>query len=109
MNILSGSILLVILPYIVLYRTMKPASFHQLRTSESLAEVELDLLERGSGGDAADESGDKTDQFVSLENGEDRVEGESCEKCDKVKGGGMCESDRVQLLANSSEDEEERL
>ena len=45
MNILSVSMLLVIVPYLLLYRTLKPAqqTHTQLSTSDSVAELELTI------------------------------------------------------------------
>ena len=105
MNILSVSILLVIVPYILLYRTMKPPTVLQLQqrtNSETVAEVELDML---VGHDTAEELGGrddsrgKTDQFVSVENGGCGVESGSVVMSE--------ESDKVWLLTSSSDNEEE--
>ena len=44
MNVLSVSMILVIVPYLLLYRTMKPAQQTQLRTLDSDAEIELSAM-----------------------------------------------------------------
>ena len=45
MNILSVSMILVIVPYLLLYRTMKPAQQQtQLRTVDSVATIELSAM-----------------------------------------------------------------
>ena len=112
MNILSVSVLLVIVPYILLYRTMKPANQQQqvMRTSGSVASIELNSLLNQDTVELVS-VGDK--ELMYLENGDWCLEKDSGGlgdrevevgrgKARKVKG------DMVNLLTeNSLEDEEE--
>ena len=113
MNILSVSVLLVIVPYILLYRTMKPANQQQqvMRTSGNVASIELnsllnqDTVELEIGGDSG---------LVSLENGDWCVEKDSGGLGDgqrEVEGGtrgrGKFDSDKTQLLENMESSSEE--
>ena len=112
MNILSVSILLVIVPYIPLYRTMKPATQQQQqqqqRTGEPLAEIELNFLLNNEELVSSGDNGEK--ELVSLKDGDWCVE-RGLEK--EEEGGrrwGEDESDKTQLLGNievSSDEEEE--
>ena len=116
MNILSVSILLVIVPYILLYRTMKPANQkqQQQKTGEPLAEIELNLLFNSEEPVSSDDNGEK--ELVPLKDGDRCIEKESggVSEAEKEEEGGRrwgeAESDNTQLLGNievSSDEEEE--
>ena len=116
MNILSVSILLLMVPYLLLYRTMKPAAQQEeLRTSESIAEIGLDLLLNSDTVDLIGGGGGvQLKEFASLENrdccaGKETGVGEGKREVE----GRDRESDKVQLLMDEvesgGEEEEERL
>ena len=115
MNILSVSILLVIVPYILLYRTMKPANQQQQRTSEPLAEIELNSLLNNEEPVSSGDNGEK--ELVPLKDGDWCVERDSGGLKKEEEGGrkwGEAESDKTQLLGNievplDEEEEEHRL
>ena len=96
MNILSVSILLVMVPFILLYRTMKPAT-QLVRTSDEItAEIHQDTAEHVSSGD----NGKK-----------ELVSGVEKESGGRVKRRRNVESDKIKLISESSSsassDEEE--
>ena len=111
MNILSVSVLLVIVPYILLYRTMKPANQQQqvMRTSGSVASIELNSLLNQDTVELVS-VGDKELVYLDwcvekdsggLGDGEREVEG-------GTRGRRKFDSDKTQLLENmeSSSDED---
>ena len=107
MNILTVSILLVIVPYILLYRTMKPANQQQqvMRTSGSVASIELNSLLNQDTVELVS-VGDK--ELVSLENGDWCLEKDSGGLGDReveVDGGrGKEDEDMTELLKSSLDD-----
>ena len=115
MNILSVSILLVIVPYILLYRTMKPANQQQQqqRTGESVAELQLNLLLDNDTVELAGDGDNGEKELVSLKDGDWCVEKDSGGLGDgerEVKGGKKRkgnECDTVNLLPENTDDEEE--
>ena len=120
MNILSVSILLVMVPFILLYRTMKPATQQQQLTisCELVAAIRLnsiltqDTVELVSREKDTVELVSREKEFVSLENGGEKDSGSRGEREveGRRKGRRKVASDKTQLLDNtesSSDDEEE--
>ena len=111
MNILSVSVLLVIVPYILLYRTMKPANQRQqvMRTSGNVASIELNSLLNQDTVELVS-VGDK--ELVSLENGEWCVEKDSGglgdEDMEMDDGRGKEDEDMTELLKNMESSLDER-
>ena len=111
MNILSVSVLLVIVPYILLYRTMKPANQQQqvMRTSGNVASIELNSLLNQDTVELVS-VGDK--ELVSLEDGDWCVEKDSGGLGDEdreVDGGrGKEDEDMTELLKNMESSLDER-
>ena len=109
MNILSVSILLVMVPFILLYRTMKPATQQQQLTisCELVAAIELNSLLTQD----TVELVSREKELVSLETGGVCVEKDSggCEEREvkSRRRGRKIENDEVNLLTDTTSDEEE--